>query len=211
MMNYVYDILLNFHFTYFDFYDWNVEDKFSHIRRIPIFKISSKKLKDIIYNDVKFNSDFLFKIKNLTEVFKKNDVHNILYSCLLCDERKVVGIKCDIDGNVTGRSDLLIDEQCDVMSVVDRYKEYDIDYHIIKKNEVDFFKTRKDILLSMYLINEIKKQSTERLMYLMYEYDKNYCYKDRDELIKKLTEIVKKNDFEKINRFIQLINKQKSV
>ena len=34
-MNYIYDILLNFKNKLYDFYDWNINDDITHIRKIP--------------------------------------------------------------------------------------------------------------------------------------------------------------------------------
>ena len=50
-MNFIYDILLNFNNEYYEFYDWNNDDKLTHIRKMPIFKISDDALKNIIYNE----------------------------------------------------------------------------------------------------------------------------------------------------------------
>ena len=42
-MNYIYDLLLNFNENIYEFYDWNKTDNIKHIKKIPIFKIDSKK------------------------------------------------------------------------------------------------------------------------------------------------------------------------
>ena len=46
-MNYIYDIILNFQERIYDFYEWNKTDVITHIRKIPVFKISSKDLYNI--------------------------------------------------------------------------------------------------------------------------------------------------------------------
>ena len=37
-MKYIYDIVLNFNEEFFEFYDWNLNDEITHIKKIPIIK-----------------------------------------------------------------------------------------------------------------------------------------------------------------------------
>ena len=60
-MNYIYDIYLNFNKTYYDFYEWNNNDKVMHIKKIPLFKVSTSNLKKMI-----------LKIKQIFIIVKKN-------------------------------------------------------------------------------------------------------------------------------------------
>ena len=41
-MNYIYDILLNFQNEYYDFFEWNTNDQITHIKKIPIIKVSNE-------------------------------------------------------------------------------------------------------------------------------------------------------------------------
>ena len=66
-MAYIYDILLNFNEDFFEFYDWNKNDKIIHIKKIPIYQVDNKTLKDILHNKIKINGDFLTLIKDKTE------------------------------------------------------------------------------------------------------------------------------------------------
>ena len=52
-MNYIYDILLNYNKKLYEFYDWNLSDSIVHIRKIPIFKISTNQLIDLVNNKIK--------------------------------------------------------------------------------------------------------------------------------------------------------------
>lgn len=141
-MSYVYDILLNYNYIFYDFYDWNENDNFTHIKKIPIFKTTTNVLKDILYNDIKIDTEFIKKIHLCTEIYQKYRVKKIPYSVLLCDSKKVIGIKCDSEGHVISRSDLLIDEFYDVVSLSDRYTYYDIKYAILKPLNKNDFITR---------------------------------------------------------------------
>ena len=71
-MNYIYDILLNFIDSerLIEFYEWSESDSFEHIKRIPIYRISSKVMQDICENKIKVSKEFLDEIKNKTNLYK---------------------------------------------------------------------------------------------------------------------------------------------
>ncbi len=209
-MNYIYDILLNFNNEYYEFYDWNNEDKLTHIRKIPIFKVSDEVLKDIIYNEVVVNDDLLKRIKNRTEVFSKNYVDILSYACLLCNDKKVVAISCNEKGKITGKSDLLIDEHNEIIAVLDRYVDYDLEYKISNVNEVINFKTRKEVKMQKFILKEIDKQSTNKLEYLLYECNNETC-DDRETIIRKIKTGLDSNHIEEIYNFLKLAANQKKV
>ena len=61
-MNYIYDILLNFNNQAYDIFEWNKEDKITHIRKIPLIKIKYEDLYNLLNKKIKFSEDFLTKI-----------------------------------------------------------------------------------------------------------------------------------------------------
>lgn len=209
-MNYIYDLLLNFNKEFYDFYDWNNDDRLTHIRRIPIYKINEKSLKDIIYHDVRINKNFLKQIFNQTDFFMKNNLRTLKYACLLCNDKKVIGIKCDDNGRIIGKSDLLIDEHNEIISVSDRYDVIGLDYTVIKTNNIEIFKTRKKIMMEKYVVSELERQSTERLQYLLYECSNVIC-EDRNSIIEIIKKNVENNNIEQIYSFLKLVNSHKSV
>ena len=83
-MNYIYDLLLNFNEKIYDFYDWNKTDKIIHIKKIPIFKISSSKMNIIKNNKICFEDSFLEKIYRKTEEFMNRKNKYIAAMCSAC-------------------------------------------------------------------------------------------------------------------------------
>ena len=65
-MIYTYDILLNWtkNLQLIEFYEWNLEDDLEHIKKIPIFRVSDKVIKDLLTSKLKIDISFLSKIKN---------------------------------------------------------------------------------------------------------------------------------------------------
>ena len=59
-MNFYYEIKLNFNDDkLFNFYEWSVDDKLDHIKKIPLIKVKSNVFRDIYSYNFKINEDFL--------------------------------------------------------------------------------------------------------------------------------------------------------
>ena len=70
-MNFYYDLVLNFNEIPFMFYEWFDDDNVELIRKIPLFSVSNKVLKDLIYNEIIVTKDFLDLIENKCELKNK--------------------------------------------------------------------------------------------------------------------------------------------
>ncbi len=213
-MNYIYDILLNFHDTLYDFYDWNPFDNIINVRKIPLFKITSNQMKEIKENSIHFSSEFLNKIQNKTELFSGKDIKYIEYCCLLSDGSETVAIL--VKNNHIKKSHLLVDEELEVLEVVTRLKEETISYQILKRVKNIGFKTRKEIEIEKSIRRNLKRLKEEnaiqQLRYLYYECF-NQKEEDKEKILSNLDYALDKN-FElispKLNAFFELIHTSKS-
>lgn len=200
-MNYIYDILLNFNKEIYDFYEWNKIDKITHIKKIPIFRIKGRNLKEIINNNIMFNKEFLDKIKNKTEIFShKNKI--IKYAFLLTDSKSIIAI--NINNNIL-YSKLLLEEEMDSLIIASKLKEINIEYKI-KSKKIVILKTRKEIALEKNILKEINKNNIEELKYIYFEYFNKRCNDIKiikKELIKEINNSV---FLEKINNILFLKN-----
>lgn len=206
-MNYIYDVLLNFNENIYEFYDWNKTDNIRHIKKIPIFKIESNKMKEIKNYQIDFDNNFLEKIKNKTEEFTSKKNKNIEYSCLFTDGVEVIGI--NINKKIT-YSKLLLDEEFEVTNMSLHMKETLIEIKIIESNKIEQFKTRKEIeqinKAKKTLKNILNENNSEKIKYLYYE-----CFDKKsdsiEEIIKELNKkIENKNVINKINNFVNIKN-----
>lgn len=177
-MNYIYDILLNFNDDIYDFYEWNNNDEITHIRKIPIIKTNSLHMKNIKNNYVELEEEFLSTIKNKTEIFSGRTIKNIEYSFLISDGIEVIGL--NIKNNKIRYSKLLLNEEGEVLEVVGRLKENELQYKVLNKKNISEFKTRKEKEMYKYVIKEIKKlkneENIEKLKYISYE-----CFSEKIE------------------------------
>ena len=182
-MNYVYDVLLNFNKEMYEFYDWNLDDYISHIRKILVFRVDNKTMRDLVNNSIVVDSDFLIKISNRTEMFTKQNVKIINYAALFTNGSFVIGIKFDKNGEIIGRSKLLIDEELDILDSALDMNEYNLKYKVINTNKNEFFKTRKEVFIEKYIskkLNEVK-DNKEMLKYLYYE-----CFNEKNTDFRKM-------------------------
>lgn len=177
-MNYVYDILLNFKEEFIDFYDWNTRDGLEHIRKIPIFKVETKVLKDFLNFYIELAEEDLKKIENQTEVFLGRKVKNVRYACLITDSRKVLALK--VKDKKMCVSDLLLDEEESSLDMTALLSLWDVRYKKLGKRKNCLFKTRKQAEFEKNLRLEIKKLESEKniskLKYIYYE-----CFDAKEE------------------------------
>ena len=172
-MKYIYDIMLNFDENFYDFFEWNDSDNIEYIKKIPAFKLSNKVLNELKNNEVIINN-FINIIKDKTEVYLNTTIDLIEYSCLFVSDNMVIAVEFNNEGKIIYKSDLLIDEALDVISVCDKLKEIKLDYKILKKNTIDFM-TKEELKKYNFICREIEKlyldNNIEKLRYLYYE-----CY-----------------------------------
>ena len=193
-MTYIYDILLNFNEDFYEFFEWEKGDNIYHFKKIPIFKVDTKFMEDLITKKITIDSKFLDLIMNKSEVYDGKRIKYFNYSCLFTDSYKVVGVNI-LDNNIK-ISDLLIDEAEDAIDISKRCKMIDIAYNIISNKNINYFDTRREIKIKNNLISEIKsiykERNFDKLKYLYFEYfNKNVDDVDLiyDDLIKSLDRI----------------------
>ena len=213
-MTYIYDILLNFQDNYYDFFEWNNNDKITHIKRMPLIKIKDIDFQNIKNSLVIFDNDFLATIRCKTQIFKKCEANTLPYICTLCTDTETMGIKINKNGKIIGKSSLLLDESDEAIELANNLKVYPINYSIKQTYNIPLWQTRKDITESKLVlknINELfKNKEYLKLNYLFFECfgyeDKNINYV----FLKIKNEINNFTDnYYKVRDILKLINTQK--
>ena len=174
-MIYTYDILLNWtkDTKLLDFYEWTLEDDLEHIKKIPIIRISEVMLKDLLTSKIKIDKSFLFKIKCKTESYFHNEVDIIDYAVIVTTLKKAIALELDNEGNVIYKSNLLLDEEEEVLEIGEELVVMDIPYKVVKKNNKISYLTRKEEEEKKFLVKEIKKIKLNKE-----ESKLNYLYKE---------------------------------
>lgn len=176
-MYYYYDILLNFgsDSELYEFYEWEENDYLEYVKKIPVFRVNNKTIKDCLESRIEFKNDFVNLIEGKT-ILKKKDSDN-LRMCLLSDSNHAIGIELDKTGKVVSRSKMLLEDEINLNDVLFTMKETTLEYNILEKwsvnkslRQVDKIKKVVQCEIdTLYETNNISK-----LKYLYYElFNKN--------------------------------------
>ena len=172
-MNYVYDINVNFNKNFYDFFDWNRDDKVLHLKKIPIFRVSDNDYFNLKNSVVKVDNLFLQNIYKKTDLFTKNNVINNYYCCLITNSFEIIALKFNKKGNIIAKSSLIIEEELEILEYVNKMKQYSIKYDVVCIQKNVFFRTRYEINLRNRIFNflcDLKKLKKYDLVnYLFFE------------------------------------------
>lgn len=152
-MKYIYDIVLNFNKDYYDFYEWNNDDRIINIKKIPLYRVSKNDYLSIKYNDIIINnfSDRIF---------------------LITDTLGVMGVMLNKSGRVIKRSSLLIDEEDEILDESKKLKIFklNIKRNIYKKREIIGRNTlEKRRVVNSFFRKVNKKDDIYLLKYIYYD------------------------------------------
>ena len=177
----VYDIVLNFSDNrVYEFFEWDKKDDIEHIKKIPLFRVSTKVLSDILNKKVIVDANFLKDIKDKTEVFTNNNEAIIEYACLFCDLSRVIAVEFTDKGINTYKSFLLLDEEEEILDVTSSLSVATVAYQV-KKNITHFkFLTRKEEFIKNYLIKDLKSSYTNKNYHkINYMYEECFAYNNK--------------------------------
>ena len=156
-MNYYYDIKLNYQKDNCLFYEWSSLDKIETINKIPIIKISNNDMYNILTNHIKIDISSINNKKEILFVSKNNAI------ALLFNQ----------DGEEMYRSNILLDDEVNVIEECDCFKINNIKYEVIKHikyNEV----SRKETIIKNVIKKEIQylinNKNYQKLEYLYMEW-----------------------------------------
>lgn len=210
-MNYIYDVLLNFQKDFYEFFEWNRNDEIYHIRKMPLFRVSSSDFNLFRNGVVCFDKEFLDSIFNRCERIKKVSVSSIAYAFLVSDGKDVMALKLNKKGINIFKSGLLIDEADDIADIASDLRERKIGYSVIKKEFCVNFQTRFEIENCKRLIKNLENiycsGENDKIRYLYLECfnenssDVHYMY---DKLRKEILEFG--DNYLKIFDFFKIIS-----
>lgn len=187
-MNYIYDIALNFHDNYYDFFEWNKQDNIINIHKIPVFRLNDNDYINFKTNKIKCNLAFLNEIKDQTIVYLglKNK-----YMCIITNCKEAFAISLNNYGIITKRSSLILDEEDEVLELSEYLDNKTIDYEIINKLKINNFICRNELENKKKLVDKINELYNQNnllvLKYIYYDYyekEENNILKIKDTLLK---------------------------
>lgn len=204
-MNYVYDILTNFNQELYDFYDWDKNDNFTHLRKVPSFRVSKEVLVDLMFKKVKIKGNLLKLIKDKTEVFTKEGVNVIEYCFVVSDSVNALGVILDEDGVVYKRSKFLVSEELEINKCLKTSKVYNVEYNLLSSKTHYSNMTRNEEKVTNLILSELEliMDSTDKIDYLYYEWFNTNKGKNK---YKKLVSSIKSSYTSKHEYILELLN-----
>lgn len=204
-MNYVYDILSNFNQELYDFYDWDKNDNFTHLRKVPSFRVSKEVLVDLMFKKVKIKGNLLKLIKDKTQVFTKEGVDVLEYCFIVSDSVNALGVILDEDGVVYKRSKFLVSEELEINKCLKTSKIYNVEYNLLSSKTHYSNMTRNEEKVTNLILNELEliMDSTDKIDYLYYEWFNTNKGKNK---YKKLVSSIKSSYTSKHEYILELLN-----
>ena len=181
-MNYIYDVVLCFnkYNLNISFYEWNNNDSFTYIEKIPIYRITDIGMNEVNNHLIRIDSKLLNDIYNKTYT-NKNIIN---YSLLVTDMSRVLALEFDSSGYLINKSNLLIDEED---AVIEEASLLDLDIFNYEKLDAfleEYFLTRREKHIKNSLLDEINylynNKKYDEINYLYYEvFDKEKSIKNK--------------------------------
>ena len=209
MLN-VYDIILNLldGNRIYEPFEWNKKDNIEHIKKIPMIRVTTNTLDDIINTTFVIDNNLLNNIYKKSEVYTDTGVSKIDYALLFTDTYKVVAVEFNKDGKSLFKSYLLLDEEEEILDLSNQIELKNINYKVLKKNINKCLLTREEEFRKNYLLKELKiaykKKKYEKINYL---YEEIYP-KDKKNLLDKykiLLDEIESNYSEKYNKLYNIV------
>lgn len=209
-MDYFYDILINMNEeNVYSFYEWDISDPIELIKKIPLFRVDTKIIKDFLLYDINIDNDFLKKLEDKT-ILKNNKLNKtIKYACLLNDTKNSLVVEFDNLGRIISRSCLLLDDDANVLELIYNFKETKIEYKKQKirniKKEIRQEKLMKKII-KLEVDTLIENKNYLKLKYIFNEwfgYEESSISKIRDIIYHELNKDLNEN-IEEIYHLIML-------
>ena len=200
-MNFIYDIVLNFNKDFYNFFEWNKNDNIINVKKIPIFLIDNDTFTSMKYDNVIVSKDFIDLIKDKTYTYTRSKLG---ISCLISNNKEVIAVLFNDNGNLIKRSSLMLDEEEEVLDEIENDSLYKI--NIIKRRKVNIENVNRNIKEKKdFLIKYINKEKNDiNLKYLYYDYfekDENNIKIIKNDLIKE----IKNNWNKKLNNFYDTV------
>ncbi len=213
-MNYCYDIFINMNEDKpLFFYEWENFDPIELIKKIPLFRVNTKTLKDFYLYDIEVNKELLDSLLDKT-IIKNNKLNKtIKYACLLCDSKNTLVVEFNSDGKIFSRSNLLLEDEAQIIEFIYSYNEVKIDYkrgdllnsqNILRQEEL----VKKIIMIELKTILENNNDS--KLKYLFNEwfgYEENDLTKMKDKIMDELNKGISNKTNKIYNLIVMSYNK----
>ena len=135
-MHYYYDVLGNFDENYLEFYEWEKNDPFTLIKKVPLVRINNKDMLDLLTYKIQIKSSWLEKYKEKTTLKNSKEKPLII---LFSSTKTSILLEFDENGKSMYCSKLLVEDENNCNEYAYSMKEISVPYEKLEKLE-----TRKE-------------------------------------------------------------------
>lgn len=185
-MNYIYDIVLNFNKEYYSFYEWDRKDSIINVKKIPLFLVDNECFNIMKYDNVSVSKDFINVIRDKTYTYTRSKLGP---SLLISNEKEVMALMFNENGNLVKRSSLTLDEEEEVLDEIGDNEVYCIPiikHTKVKRDNITRGVREKRDFLIKYINSEKNDINLKYLYYDYFEKDEEDTKVIRDTLIKEI-------------------------
>lgn len=169
-MNYYYDVLLNYQELFYMFYDWDKDDDVIVAKKIPLFRVESNTLMDMMFKKIKVDNNFLNSIYNKCKL--RNNKF-LKYNAIFSDGKNSIALELDDNGVVINKSSLVLDDELSINDFIYGQNIYKLNYTIISKDNLikeSRIESKIKRLLNIEINNLYESKNDNKLIYLYLEW-----------------------------------------
>lgn len=170
-LNYYYDIDLNFDMdTVWEFYEWEKEDLLTHVKKIPLFRVSHETLCDFLMYHIRLEEDFVKSLAQKTVLTQMNE--EVYATFLMSDTKNSLAVMVNDAGDVIAMSKTLVEDDNNINEFMYTLKETVLSYTLLEKREKrreNRQESRIKQLILVELQTLLEEQNVEKLKYFYYE------------------------------------------
>lgn len=203
-MHYYYDVLANFDENYLEFYEWEKNDPFTFIKKVPFIRINNQDMLDLLTYKIRIESYWLEKYQEKT-ILKNNKEKPLIL--LFSSTKTSVLLEFDEKGEAIYRSKLLIEDENNCNEYAYSMKEISVPYEKLERLETrkEFRKAIEDKKIIKTELKMLKeKNNLEKCQFIYYEWF-GTLENDFNKMIKDCEKELEKDYNLKIHQIAQLI------
>ena len=205
-MNYYYDLCLFFNNYPYKFYEWELSDDITEIKKIPLYRVSENTLINIFKYNGSVDNSFLNKIKNRTTYKENGKIKTVMYAAIFTDTKFSLAVMFNENGDIIKRSNILLEDDLNIIEIACSLKKEKVFFSKQEKALVNNV-LRQEEKMKQFIRNEIKKAKEDnynKLVYYYMEWFKEYNY-DIKTIYKKMLDKLENETVVNLEKMYNLI------
>jgi len=189
-VNYYYDVVLNFDLeNVWQFYEWEEDDYFTYVKKIPLFRVEHEVLRDFLNYHIRVSNSFVLEIAHKTVV--RNSSEDIYGAFLMSDSKNTLAVLLNEQGDVLALSKLMIADDNNVNEFLYTVKKTVIPYEKKEiRNQRTVMRQEEKVkkFISIELNTLLEEKNMEKLRYLYYE----WFQEEKESMVEMYQDMVRK-------------------